>query len=116
MIYGLSGKVDLVVVGSAALDSVRSSAGEVADALGGSAVYFSIAAGLLCKVGMVAVVGGYEAKVDFRPAGNDLAISYYFPENCMSVVYTRVTEAAGKQNFVAFLWFCRDSGDEKVLG
>jgi sugar/nucleoside kinase (ribokinase family) len=49
--------VDLVVVGSVALDSVKSPAGSVVDALGGSAVYFSIAAGVLCKTGIVAVVG-----------------------------------------------------------
>jgi sugar/nucleoside kinase (ribokinase family) len=49
--------VDLVVVGSVALDSVRSPAGAVTEALGGSAVYFSIAAGMLCRVGIVAVVG-----------------------------------------------------------
>jgi sugar/nucleoside kinase (ribokinase family) len=49
--------VDLVVVGSVALDSVRSPAGAVTEALGGSAVYFSIAASVLCRVGVVAVVG-----------------------------------------------------------
>jgi sugar/nucleoside kinase (ribokinase family) len=47
----------LVVVGSVALDSVRSPAGAVTEALGGSAVYFSIAASVLCRVGVVAVVG-----------------------------------------------------------
>jgi sugar/nucleoside kinase (ribokinase family) len=57
VISELSGNVDLIVVGSVALDSVRSPAGAVTDALGGSAVYFSIAAGFLCGAGIVAVVG-----------------------------------------------------------
>lgn len=57
MISVLSRAVDLVVVGSVALDSVSSPAGSVNDALGGSAVYFSIAAGFVCHVGIVAVVG-----------------------------------------------------------
>jgi len=53
----LTDAVDLVVVGSVALDSVQSPAGAVVDALGGSAVYFSLAASTFCKVGIVAVVG-----------------------------------------------------------
>ncbi len=53
----MSQKVDLVVVGSVALDSVESPAGSVVDALGGSAVYFAVAASFFCKVGIVAVVG-----------------------------------------------------------
>lgn len=53
----MSDNVDLVVVGSVALDSVQSPAGKVEEALGGSAVYFSLAASFFCKVGIVAVVG-----------------------------------------------------------
>lgn len=53
----MSEHTELVVVGSVALDSVRSPAGAVTDALGGSAVYFSIAARFFCEVGIVAVVG-----------------------------------------------------------
>jgi sugar/nucleoside kinase (ribokinase family) len=48
---------DLVIVGSVALDSVRSPAGSVERALGGSAVYCSLAASFFCKAGIVAVVG-----------------------------------------------------------
>ncbi|MHB1328284.1 MAG: PfkB family carbohydrate kinase, partial [Gemmatimonadales bacterium] len=47
----------LLVVGSVALDSIYTPFGETADALGGSAVYFSVAASLLSKVKVVGVVG-----------------------------------------------------------
>jgi len=49
--------VSLLVVGSVALDSVFTPFGETADALGGSAVYFSVAASLLHPVRVVGVVG-----------------------------------------------------------
>ena len=48
---------DIVVVGSVALDSVKTPVGETNDALGGSAVYFSLAARHFAKVKMVGVVG-----------------------------------------------------------
>jgi sugar/nucleoside kinase (ribokinase family) len=47
----------LVVVGSVALDSVYTPFGETADALGGSAVYFSVAGSLLHPIRVVGVVG-----------------------------------------------------------
>jgi sugar/nucleoside kinase (ribokinase family) len=47
----------LLVVGSVALDSIYTPFGETADALGGSAVYFSVAGALLSKVNVVGVVG-----------------------------------------------------------
>jgi sugar/nucleoside kinase (ribokinase family) len=47
----------LLVVGSVALDSIYTPFGETADALGGSAVYFSVAAALLHPVQVVGVVG-----------------------------------------------------------
>jgi len=47
----------LLVVGSVALDSVRTGQGERVDALGGSASYFSLAAVRYCPVRLVAVVG-----------------------------------------------------------
>ena len=47
----------LVVVGSVALDSIFTPFGETADALGGSAVYFSIAGSILHPVHVVGVVG-----------------------------------------------------------
>ncbi len=49
--------MSLRVVGSVALDSVHTPFGETADALGGSAVYFSVAASLLHPVQVVGVVG-----------------------------------------------------------
>ncbi|MEE8061785.1 MAG: PfkB family carbohydrate kinase [Gemmatimonadales bacterium] len=47
----------LLVVGSIALDSVSTPFGETADALGGSAVFFSVAGSLLHPVRVVGVVG-----------------------------------------------------------
>lgn len=49
--------MSLLVVGSVALDSISTPFGEVTDALGGSAVYFSAAASLLGPVRVVGVVG-----------------------------------------------------------
>jgi sugar/nucleoside kinase (ribokinase family) len=49
--------MSLLVVGSVALDSIYTPFGETADALGGSAVYFSVAASLLHPVQVVGVVG-----------------------------------------------------------
>lgn len=49
--------MSLLVVGSIALDSVYTPFGETADALGGSAVYFSVAGSLLHPVSVVGVVG-----------------------------------------------------------
>lgn len=47
----------LLVVGSVALDSVHTPFGETADAVGGSAVFFSVAASLLAPVKVVGVIG-----------------------------------------------------------
>jgi len=47
----------ILVVGSVALDSVRTPFGEVVDALGGSASYFSMSASHFAPVRLVAVVG-----------------------------------------------------------
>ncbi len=49
--------MSVLVVGSAALDSVKTPYGEVKDALGGSAFYFAAAASLFAPVKIVAVVG-----------------------------------------------------------
>jgi sugar/nucleoside kinase (ribokinase family) len=49
--------MSLLVVGSVALDSIDTPFGQTADALGGSAVYFSVAASLLHPVRVVGVVG-----------------------------------------------------------
>jgi sugar/nucleoside kinase (ribokinase family) len=47
----------LLVVGSVALDSIHTPFGETADALGGSAVFFSVAASVLSPVKVVGVIG-----------------------------------------------------------
>ncbi len=47
----------ILVVGSVALDSVKTPFGEAEDVLGGSATYFSIAASFFSQVRVVAVVG-----------------------------------------------------------
>jgi len=49
--------VGVIVVGSVALDSVKTPFGEVTDALGGSATFFSVAASYFTDVAIVAVVG-----------------------------------------------------------
>ena len=49
--------MSLLVVGSVALDSIYTPFGQTADALGGSAVYFAVAASLLHPVRVVGVVG-----------------------------------------------------------
>ena len=49
--------VDVIMVGTVALDSVKTPFGEVEETLGGSAVYASVAASLFAKVGLVGVIG-----------------------------------------------------------
>lgn len=49
--------MSILVVGSVALDSVRTPFGEVEEVLGGSATYFSVSASFFGPVRMVAVVG-----------------------------------------------------------
>jgi hypothetical protein len=50
--------MDVVIVGSVALDSVAAPKGSVERALGGAAVYSSVAASYLATAGIVGVVGG----------------------------------------------------------
>jgi sugar/nucleoside kinase (ribokinase family) len=50
-------KMSILVVGSVALDSIRTPFGEVDEILGGSATYFSVAASFFNDVRLVAVVG-----------------------------------------------------------
>ena len=49
--------MSVLVVGSIALDTVETPHGQVEDALGGSAVYFSYAASFFTSVRLVGVVG-----------------------------------------------------------
>jgi sugar/nucleoside kinase (ribokinase family) len=67
---------EIVVVGSVALDSVRTPYGESGEALGGSASYFSFSACHFAPVRMVAVVGEdfpAEHREAFRGRGVDLS-------------------------------------------
>jgi len=67
---------DTVVVGSMALDSVKTPFGEVDRVVGGAAVYAAVAAGLLAPPRVVGVVGGdfpEEALDLLRSRGADLA-------------------------------------------
>src|SRR5262249_31302083 len=73
---GLSVAHDILVVGSVALDSVRTPYGEVEEALGGSASYFSLAARHFAPVHIVAVVGEdfpAEYRELFRACGVDVS-------------------------------------------
>jgi sugar/nucleoside kinase (ribokinase family) len=68
--------VSLLVVGSVAFDSVRTPHGEAREVLGGSAVYFAVAASYLTGVRMLAVVGddfGEEPLAQLRARGIDLS-------------------------------------------
>lgn len=49
--------MDLVIVGSVALDAVRTPCGEAERVLGGSAVYAAMAGSNFCRTGIVGVVG-----------------------------------------------------------
>jgi len=64
--------MDLLVVGSVALDSVETPYGRVEKELGGSAVYFSVSASYFTGVGVVAVIGQdfSEDYVDFLKSKN----------------------------------------------
>ncbi|MGH7814454.1 MAG: PfkB family carbohydrate kinase [Candidatus Binataceae bacterium] len=59
--------MSIVVVGSVAYDTVEAGGQKVADALGGSASYFSVAARFFTPVSIVAVVGS-----DFKPEDRQL--------------------------------------------
>ncbi len=54
---GMSDQHPIVVVGSLALDTVKTPLGEATEVLGGSASYFALAARLFAPVAVVAVVG-----------------------------------------------------------
>ena len=64
--------MSILVVGSAALDTVETPFGTVEDALGGSAIYFSAAASYFAPVNLVAVVGDDfpEEKIGFLKKKN----------------------------------------------
>ncbi len=64
--------MSILVVGSAALDTVETPFGTVEDALGGSAIYFSAAASYFAPVNLVAVVGDDfpQEKIEFLKKKN----------------------------------------------
>ena len=64
-------EMSLLVVGSIALDTIKTPFGKVKEALGGSATYFSMAAQHLTDINLVAVVGK-----DFSK--NHCILTYYW--------------------------------------
>jgi sugar/nucleoside kinase (ribokinase family) len=87
--------MQLLVVGSVALDSVETPFGKVEDALGGSAVHFSVAASLVSPVRVVGVVGD-----DYPMAELDLLAS-------RGIDWSGVEQARGE----SFRWRGRYSFD-----
>ncbi len=87
--------VGLLVVGSIALDSVVTPFGETADALGGAAVFFSMAGAVLHPVQMVGVVGSD------------------FPEEHLRALAARGVDLAGveRQRGESFRWKARYAYD-----
>jgi sugar/nucleoside kinase (ribokinase family) len=85
----------LLVVGSIALDSVVTPFGETADALGGAAVFFSMAGAVLHPVQVVGVVGSD------------------FPERHLQALAARGVDIAGveRQKGESFRWKARYSYD-----
>jgi sugar/nucleoside kinase (ribokinase family) len=68
--------MSLLVIGSVALDTIRTPHGEAREVLGGSAVYFAVAASFLTAVRMIAVVGedfGEGPLSQLRARGIDLS-------------------------------------------
>lgn len=61
--------MSIVVVGSVAYDTLETTTGKADDALGGSAVYFSVAARFFAPVSVVGVVGS-----DFRPESRQILV------------------------------------------
>lgn len=92
----------ILVVGSVALDSVKTLSGESREALGGSAVYFSLSARQFCDVAIVGVVG-----TDFPKEHRELLES-------RGIDLSGFKETPGK----TFRWvgkFGRDLSDAKTL-
>jgi sugar/nucleoside kinase (ribokinase family) len=83
--------MSLTVVGSIALDTVTTPAGQVSDALGGSAVYFSVVASLFTPVRVVGVVGQ-----DFPREHLDLLLSRNIDLSDLQVAPGKTFRWAGK--------------------
>jgi sugar/nucleoside kinase (ribokinase family) len=87
--------MNLLVVGSVALDSIETPAGKAEGVLGGSAVYFSVAASYFTDVGLVAVIG------------RD------FPEEHIGLLKERKIDLRGliRESGLTFHWKGRYNGD-----
>ncbi len=87
--------MNLLVVGSVALDSIETPAGKAERVLGGSAVYFSVAASYFADVGLVAVIG------------RD------FPEEHIALLQQRNIDLRGltRESGLTFYWKGRYNGD-----
>jgi sugar/nucleoside kinase (ribokinase family) len=85
-----SHKSEILVVGSLAYDSIKTPAGSVDYALGGSANYFSLAASLYSKVKVVGVVGE-----DYKKEHIELLSSRGVDTSGMSVVKGKTFHWAG---------------------
>ncbi len=85
---------DLLVVGSVALDSVKTPFGEVQEILGGSATYFSYAASFFSPVQLVAVVGE-----DFPQAHLDLLKRRHIDLTGLQVAKGRTFRWAGEYGY-----------------
>jgi len=87
--------MNLLVVGSVALDSIETPAGKAERVLGGSAVYFSVAASFFADVGLVAVIG------------RD------FPEEHIALLKQRNVDLRGltRESGLTFYWKGRYNGD-----
>ncbi len=87
--------MNVLVVGSVALDSVETPYGMVENALGGSAVYFSVSASYFTNVGVVAVIG------------RD------FPEDHLNFLKSKRIDLRGlkRESGLTFHWKGRYSGD-----
>ena len=87
--------MNLIVVGSVALDSVETPHGKVDNALGGSAVYFSVSASYFTKVGIVAVIG------------------QDFPEEHLAFLQSKSVDVGGltRESGLTFHWKGKYSGN-----
>jgi len=83
--------VSLLVVGTLAYDTVETPSGKVADALGGAATYFSVAASYFGPVRLVSVIGE-----DFRPEHRTLLERHGVALDGLSVAKGRTFRWAGK--------------------
>lgn len=86
---------DIVTVGSMAVDSITTPAGEAPNCLGGAAVHGSIAASMFARVGLVGVVG-----TDYPQEGWDLL-------NARNIDISGVQQVSGE----TFFWKGSYSGD-----